>query len=186
MKLSFLFLLLVNFKISHAQRHNPSALFEAVEAALIKKDNLMNLMGLFYPPTQIQPNHVRLEIGDITVQNITDKNDYYGYPAFFCNDHAECRYDGNFPINYDLYVFEDDKSYSKLLAYISSDPLYMELFDILSYRFYGTLTFFQPQKSYRYYSHDVGISLSIDSLESIPLNEEFYVAMEMALSWVSF
>ena len=186
MKLSFLFLLLVNFKISHAQ-YIPSALLDAFEAAFIKKDsNLVNLMRLFYPPTQIQPNHVKLVIHDIIVQNITDKNFDYDDPAFVC-DHAECRYDGNF-LFYDLYTFEEDKSYSKLLTYINSYIFYsnMALFDRLSYRLYATLTLFQPQISNTIYSNVVGISLSIDYLESMPSKYDFYVTMEMALSWVSF
>ena len=187
MQLSFLFLLLVTFiKLNHALS---TSLVEAVEAAFIKKDNLINLMNTFYPPYEIQPDRVQLEIRDITVQYIADEdfdhyNHQYSYPAFDC-DYAECRYDGDIPIFYDIYVFEDEKSYSKLLAFINSGTLnVMALFDILSYRLYATLAFFQPQYTYTY-NDILDISLSIDSLESMPSKSDFNVAMEMGLSWVN-
>ena len=76
MELSFLLLLLINF--SHAQHGPPpdAALVEAVEAAFIKKDNLLRLLYAFYPPTGVQPNHVQFWIENVTslVQNITNDN----------------------------------------------------------------------------------------------------------------
>ena len=57
MELLFLLLLLINF--SHAQ-YPDLALVEAVEAAFIKKDTLLQLLCTFYPPNRLQPNHVQL------------------------------------------------------------------------------------------------------------------------------
>ena len=173
MELLFLLLLLVNF--SHAQ-YGPQdpALVEAVEAAFIKKDNLLKLLYTFYPPTEIQPNHVRLRIVDITVQNITDGSGVSN-PVFICND---C------PLIYDLYVFVEDKSHSNLLVFISSPDFTfsMVLFDRLSYTLYTTLTFFELQNQY----YDaVDINLSIDSLESIPSGNKLIQAMGVVFSWVS-
>ena len=173
----------MNFiKIYHAQDFDyyypDPALVEAIEAAFIKKDNLIKLQYLFYPPDEIQPNHVRLSIDDITVQNIT--NDTIVRKSAFIWD-SKFIYNESFPI-FDLYVFEEDKSYSKLLTFISSPTFssMMKLFDRLSYVLYSNITFFQ-----RHNNGDGSITLSIDSLETVPSASDFKKAMNLVVSWVS-
>ena len=184
MELLFLLLPLINF--SHAQYWpQDPALVEAVEAAFIKKDTLLQLLYTFYPPNRLQPNHVQLRIGVITVRNITDGSGVSN-PAYTCYDYdyIVCRYIGSSFNYFDLYVFEEDKSHPNLLAFISSPGFTssMALFDGLSYTLYTTLTFFQP---YEYDDDYVNIDLSIDSLESLPSKDDLTQAMGVVFSWVS-
>ena len=132
-------------------------------------------------PTEIQPNHMQLKLVEITVQNITNNDSDVSNPAFICYDNDVCMYNGILPI-YDLYVFEEDKSHSNLLMFISSPDftIFMALFDRLSYTLYTILTFFQPHVS----GESVDTSLSIDALESMPSIDDFTEAMGVVFSWV--
>ena len=170
MELSFL---LINF--SHAQYWpSDAALVEAVEAAFIKKDNLIKLLYAFYPPTGLQPNHVLLRIDNITVQNFTNDTNTVPNPPFTW-DYDKFRY--NDLCYYDLHVLEEDP---KLKTFISSPGFssFMALFDKLSYKLYAILTFNEDY-------NNIVTTLSIESLETMPSDIDFMEAMDLVVSWVS-
>ena len=181
--LSLLLLLLIEF--SHA--HPDAVLIERVETAF--KDNLIDLLYIFYPPAEIQPTRVQLQLfsSDITVKNIKNVNNTDSDLAFICTKNDDCTYkDSSMIITYNLNVdFEEGKSHSTLLIFISSDDfsLFMALLDKLSYILYTKLTYFQRHNTSETRHR---ITLAIDTLETIPSKDDFVDAMDLVISWVSF